>query len=212
MKKLILIVLLILPFSKNFANQAQYEKEIKKGLELLNGSQNSQGYLTSAEYFKRVEIANPNEWLSPYYVSFSTLLAGIFEEDNNMKDELFDRALAVAEKIKVTETNGSELYALLGYIQFMKISVKPMPRAVTGTGKAMELIKKSIELNPENPRPYYVQGQHTFYTPAMFGGGLEKAKSLLAAASNRYKKDPNKNTMMPEWGNTRNTKLLEKCQ
>ena len=211
MKNLFLIILSFVLFNTSYANENKYLQSMQKGFELLKEAKTSKDLLIVSEYFKKIESNDFSVWLPIYYSSYSTFFAGIYEDNKEIKDQLFDRALVDAEKILITNENGSEVYTLQAYIKLMKISVKPMPRAVSGTGKAMELIKKAIELNPENPRPYFVKGQNTFYTPSMFGGGPEKAKPFFLEAKTKYEKDANIGSLLPIWGKTRNNDLYNKC-
>ena len=68
-----------------------------------------------------------------------------------------------------------------------------------------------MELNPNNPRLYYLQGMSLFNTPEQFGGGKDKAKPVFEKAVELYKAEQPK-PLYPHWGQQQAEDMLAKCQ
>lgn len=188
-----------------------FEKGMQKGLELLSNANTPAAALEAVNYFERIAEANKNEWLPLYYAAYSCLKAGFQQEKSDMKDEWYKKGLSFIDHAKKLKNDESEVYAMEAYLKLMYISNSPMMRAPTQTSAAIELLEKSKALNPSNPRPWFIHGQNTLFTPGFFGGGAANAKPLLEKASALYSTFTTTNSLMPAWGKERCEKLLEKC-
>lgn len=190
---------------------ADYEKGMQKGLEMLSNAKTLQATVEVTNYFERIAQAYQSEWLPLYYAAYSSLSAGYQQEKTAMKDEWYQKGIGFIERARTIHKDESELIALEAYLKLMYISNDPMVRAPSQTGEAIGLLEKAKALNPSNPRPWFIHGQNTFYTPEFFGGGPGKAKPLLEKASSLYKTFTLSNSLMPVWGQEKCEVLLEKC-
>lgn len=215
MKKAIYSIgLFLLACSVNSTAQTtnpKFHQAIMKGQELLKTAQGSQDFVQSANYFERVAQVENKEWLPAYYAAYSNLVAGLMSTDNAAKDQYWDKALIEVEQAGALFKDNSEIYALKGYIQYMKLSIDPRTRLSYMTASAVSLAKAK-ELNPENPRVYLIMGQNTFYTPETFGGGKAKAKLVLETAAAKFAIFKPENELAPNWGAERVKELLAQCK
>jgi hypothetical protein len=117
-----------------------------------------------------------------------------------------------AGKADTLSPNNSEIYALRSLIYSMRIGVNPMLRGAKFGTKSGEMNAKAKELDPNNPRPYLLQGQGKFYTPEQFGGGKEKALPLLEEAVRKFDNFKPASPISPNWGKQRAKQMLEECQ
>ena len=210
MRTTILAIIILFIGASIFA-ASPYESAMQKGIDMLAQANSSQAAIDVTNYFERVAEANKNEWLPLYYAAYSSLSAGYQQEKSAMKDEWYKKGLDFIERAKAIKENESELLAMEGYLKLMYISNDPMTRAPQQTGDAIALLEKAKALNPANPRPWFIHGQNTFYTPEFFGGGPKNAKPLLEKASGLYKSFTPENSLMPKWGTERCEKLLAQC-
>ena len=74
------------------------------------------------------------------------------------------------------------------------------------------LTATAMNLDSENPRPYFLKGMGTMYTPEQFGGGKDKAIPLLETALAKYKTFVPKSSIMPNWGEDKAREALEECK
>ena len=194
-----------------FSQSDGYQTAMEKGLDLLSANKSSENFIIAANHFERIAKAESKQWLPIYYSAYANLVVGLLSKDNDLKDQYFDRALAQVEQADVISTENSEIYTLKGYIQFMKMSVQPVSRMALA-GNAKDALEKAKLLNPENPRPYFVLAQHTFYTPNFFGGGKDKAKPMLQIAAIKFHQFKPAMDLSPNWGEERTKMLLSQCE
>ncbi len=124
------------------------------------------------------------------------------------KQEKESEAL-VDEYIKSLETienKTAEDYALLALIRGFSIQFKSFIRAPFISSKAASDLKKATELDPENPRVFYVKASSDFYTPKTFGGGKKTEELLTKALALPAQKISN--ATLPSWGHEEAYEML----
>ena len=205
-------ILLMLVFSFNLAIAADYESGMQKGLEMFNKAKSVEETMEVTNYFDRIASAFSNEWLPLYYAAYGCLRTGFQQESADKKDEWYQKGLAYLERCRDLKSDESELLSMKAYLKLMYISNKPMVRAPSQTEEAQEMLEKAKKLNPSNPRPWFVQGQNTLFTPKFFGGGSENAKPLLEKAYALYNSFEPADALMPDWGREHCKALLDKCK
>ena len=95
------------------------------------------------------------------------------------------------------DNKNAEDYALLALLESFGIQFEGM-KAMFVSRSIRKHAEKAMELDPLNPRGYYVYGSNDYYTPEKYGGGkkaetyLKKAVSLPAQTL--------ENTYLPSWG------------
>ena len=210
MKTITTILLLIM--STTVLMASDYEKSIKKGIEMLQQSKSSTESVAATHYFERLSELHSSEWLPLYYAAYGSLNAGTQEEAPSAIDAHYQKGLEQIRKAKKLNPGESEIFALEGYLMLMYISNDAMKRAPSQTADAMQLIETAKAMNPNNPRPWFVHGQNTLFTPDFFGGGAKNAKPLLEKAVALYNNFTPANDLMPVWGKERCEKLLEQAK
>lgn len=208
------ITLLFVLISLNsFAQNAgpKFIQATNSGLELIANAKGAEDYLKAENQFERIAAVETKEWLPSYYAAYCHLYAGYMTADKELKDQYWDKALQEIDKADVLSANNSEIYALRGALQFMKMSVDPRTRMYL-MGQSAESLQKAATLNPENPRTDLIRGQNIFYTPEAFGGGKAKAKSLLESAVAKFAIFKPANTIEPNWGAESAKALLAQCK
>lgn len=185
---------------------------MEKNLTLLNDAKTGEDYTNVANAFERIAKAETKEWLPSYYEAFALILSANDVSDGTKKDAVLDKAMEVAKAAEAISPDNSEIVTLQSWITSMKISVDPMNRGQKLGMEASVLTSRAIELDPENPRPYLLQGTGLFYTPEQFGGGKDKAQKVLEKAVEKFNSFKPKNKLMPDWGKERAMSLLEECK
>ncbi len=210
MKKLMLITCFILSgIVTTYADQ--YQSQMLKGIEMLQAASTPDAAMEAQGYFERLSALYPKDWLPLYYAAYSSLKSGFQQEKSDAKDAYYQKGIEFIHHAKQLNPDESEIYAMEGYLQLMYISNDAMRRAPSQTVAALELLERAKAMNPSNPRPWFVHGQNTLFTPAFFGGGENNAKPLLEKALALYNGFTPANELMPMWGKERCEKLLEKC-
>ena len=107
-----------------------------------------------------------------------------------------DKFLTTAEKAN----NNSEVLALRANYYQAKLQDSPMMAPFYGP-KAGNILKVALNEDPNNPRANLLMGQNLFYTPEMYGGGLEKAKPFLEKARELFAEAAATTpSIQPSWG------------
>ncbi|WP_052496507.1 hypothetical protein [Pedobacter lusitanus] len=196
-------------FAQNYS--PKFLQAATNGLDQIVAAKNAEDYIKAENYFDRIAAVETKEWIPSYYAAYCNLYAGYFTADKDLKDQYWDKALLEIEKAGTLSANNSEIYALKGALQFMKMTVDPRNRIYLMSESA-ESLEKAETLNPENPRISLIRGQDTFYTPEAFGGGKTKAKPILESAVAKFAIFKPANAIEPNWGAEPAKALLAQCK
>lgn len=197
------------------AQDAKYVRAMEKNIAMIDSANKESAatiFQDGYNGFERIAGANPKEWLPLYYQSFCEVMIGLKQTENSKKDEYFDKAEALINKADSVKPDNSEIYVMKSFITSMKISVDPQNRGQKLGMKSGMLLGKAMQLDPENPRAYFLKGQGLLYTPEQFGGGKDKAIPVLEAAVEKFKKFKPTSSIMPNWGESKCKAALEECK
>ncbi len=122
------------------------------------------------------------------------------EPDPAKKDEMLDQAQKFLDQAMAIAPNESELYMLQGFLYPSRINIDPMARGMKYIGEMNKALDKALELNPDNPRVYYLRATMTLHTPEAYGGGAAKALPLYRAADEKFRIFKPKTELSPNWG------------
>jgi len=199
MKTLFIILVLV---SLSFTGSANdtYEKAMTQSIEKLFQAQSIPEYVEVANQFERISNIEKSEWLPLYYASYAYIMISFQEPENAKKDQFLDQAQKYLDQAMVIEPGESELYMLQGFLYPSRITIDPMNRGVTLMPEMNKSLDKALELNPDNPRVYYLRATMTFHTPEAYGGGASKALPLFKTADEKFRIFKPKTELSPNWG------------
>lgn len=156
---------------------------------------------TLAAKLERAAAVVPADWLPRYYQAYALVVSAFqSKESTAAKDQLLDRAetaLAQARRLKGDE---SELLALQAYLYQARLSFEPMVRAQEYLPKVTDAVDQAEALNPANPRPYLIEANNVYHTPAAFGGGPATARPQYEQAKARFAAFRPASPLAPNWG------------
>ena len=159
--------------------------------------------------FERMGDAEKTQWLPYYYAALAQTWIGWRPEVKD-KDQNAEKIKAIVAKAEAVETN-SELCAVKNMAATQQMTVDPQTRWQTYGVEASSALQKGLELDPNNPRLYYLRGMSLFNTPPEFGGGKDKAKPLFEKAIALFKAEKPK-PLYPHWGQKQAEDMLAQCQ
>lgn len=133
-------------------------------------------------------------------------------KDKDKIDGIVDQADKLLDEATTLSPKNDEILCLQSLCKSARIGVNPMTRGMKYGPQAGELLSKAKEINPNNPRIYYLEGQSKYFTPAAFGGGKDKAKVLFEKAVATYATFKPANELMPTWGEDQAKEWLEECK
>ncbi len=209
MKNLVVFTFALFISTFTFAQNAKYTEAMQSAITMMDDRVSMQN---AANTFERIAGAAANEWLPQYYVAQSNLFLawGELEKDNwkgfDAHIEKANKAIAAAKKI--TDKN-AELLTLEAYIYQARIMRNPMINGPRFAGTIDGLLEKAIELEPNNPRPYHLQGQQKFNMPSFLGGGAESALPLFETAAEKFASFAPESDLHPNWGKGQNERMID---
>lgn len=201
MKKLIALLIIALCFTNICrADDTKYNEAMKNNFEQMKSMQTVQDMVDLTNSYLRIANAEKTKWLPYYYATYISILTSFTDPDASKKDVYLDEAtktLAIADSL---QPNESEIYVLKGFLFAGRLQIDPMNRYMQYLQPMNEAYEKAKVLDPKNPRPEYLVGMTTFYTPEQFGGGAKAAKPIFESAMKKFNEFVPKDELMPNWG------------
>jgi tetratricopeptide (TPR) repeat protein len=199
MKKLTFtLVLLSLTFF-GFSDE-NYQKAMSQSIEKLFQATSIPEYVEVANQFERISRIEKSDWLPLYYSSYAYIMISFQETDNAKKDAFLDQAQKYLDQAMAIDPKESELHMLQGFLYPSRINIDPMNRGMLYMGKMNISLDKALELNPDNPRVYYLRATMTLHMPEAYGGGSAKALPLYKIANEKFRIFQPKTELSPNWG------------
>jgi hypothetical protein len=191
------------------AQSDKYVAAMKKNFQLFDSAKTTADLLSVANTFERIAEAEKTQWLPYYYAGLALSTAG-WNDPNMDKDANSIRINTLCDKAEALDKN-SEIFVLRNMSATQQMMVDPQTRWQTYGMQAGKDLEIATQLNPDNPRIYYLKGESLINTPVAFGGGKDKAKPMFEKAIALYKTDKPK-PLWPDWGRERSEEELAKCQ
>ena len=191
------------------AQSDKYVDAMKKNLVMFDSAKTPQDFQTVANTFERIGDAEKTQWL-PYYYAGLALTINAWTDTKIDKDANSGRVNALCDKAEAVEKN-AEIYTIRNMAATQQMMVDPQTRWQTYGQEASGYLAKAKQLDPNNPRIYYLEGQSIFNTPPAFGGGKVNAKPIFEKSVALYKKEQPK-PLYPHWGQDQAEMMLAKCQ
>ena len=94
----------------------------------------------------------------------------------------------------------------------MHMMVDPMSRWQKYGMMQKEELERAKQIDVNNPRIYFLEGQSIFNMPEQFGGGKENAKPLFEKSVELFKSFKPVSNLYPNWGNKLAEQMLAKCK
>ena len=187
-----------------FAQSEKYTAAMTAALEELSASENKEPvrgeWLALANRFERIASAEPNEWLPRYYAAYAYSSLAFMGNDAVEKDQMSDKAAAFLNQAVTLAGENSELMLLDAQIHQARLATDPQSRWQTEGPLLAASLDKAKKMDPNNPRPYLLEGTSLLYTPEQFGGGKKMAKPVLEKAMEKFATFKPQGPLYPNWG------------
>jgi hypothetical protein len=150
-----------------------------------------------------------NEWVAHYYLAYSRAVLSYMEKDATKRDAYLDDAEKEKEEaLSLLKKETDETYVLAAMIANARMAVDPMQRWQKYGKVFSDNLQSAKEVNPDNPRMYYLQGTSKFFTPKAYGGGKKAAQPYFEKAETLFAKEKGDDISKPSWGKRQNTYFL----
>lgn len=208
MNKLMFALALIVTLEAG-AQTDKYTQVMQKNITLLDSAKNIDDLQSLAGNFDRIGDAEKTKWLPYYYAALAQTWVG-WNPATKDKDANAAKIKAYLDKAEAIEKN-AETYAVENMMSTQQMLMDPQTRWATFGKDAGAALQKGLQVDPNNPRLYYLQGMSLFGTPPQFGGGKDKAKPLFEKSVSLFKSAQPK-PLDPKWGQSEAEKMLAQCQ
>ena len=215
MKKLILLCLVLCGslFSAvaqtPAATDEKYVANFKKALLNLDSSwANPPRMRETANQFERLANYKKTDWLPRYYHALC-LIQYSWSADAKERETILKAAETSIQTGMTLSPDSSEMVALEGYLYQAMIMINPMTNGAIYGPKSAITLQRAEALKPSNPRPPYLLGQNIYFTPEMWGGGMEKARPHLEKAKALFATFEPASELHPNWGQVPCEMILE---
>ncbi len=209
MKKIILAVALFTTLGLNA--QTKYESAMQNGFSKMKESKTADDMSAVASFFERVGDAEKTQWL-PYYYAARNYTIAAFMNPTADKDKAAEKVKDLIAKAEAIEKANAEIFCLKQQVAVMQLVVDPMSRWQSYGAVAAEAIAKAKAIEPNNPRPYLLEGQYLMNVPEAFGGGKAVAKKLFEKSVELFGNYKPASALHPSWGKEQAGQLLAACQ
>lgn len=210
MKTFLSIALVLIYTLSANAQGKNYIASMEKNIAFLDSVRGIPELQKRANMFEQIAETEKSEWLPTYYAAYC--YASMAQNSKgDIIDIYCDKAEAFIKRAELQSPNNSEIYVIKGKIATARISVNTLKRGPKYGQLSTEFIEKAKKLNPTNPRPWLLEGQSKFFTPAVFGGGKQKAKPAFEKAQKLYEKFIPESSIHPIWGKKVTNYFLKKC-
>lgn len=196
----------------SFCINQDYNEAMVSAIDDLMNSFTTEEYLQCANRFERIAAVEKERWLPCYYASFAYIQISFLEEDLSKKEQILDKAQQLLDKAFGIIPDESELHVLQAFLYPSRIMVDPVGRGMEYMNKIDESLNHATELNPDNPRIYFLQAMNTLNLPPAMGGGADKAKPLFELAAEKFNAFQPEKNISPDWGKETNFAELRKLK
>ena len=210
MKKAIFLALLTLLTLPAMSQGKKYKKAMSSAIEALHKAGDAAGEMELVPSFEEIALNYPDQWLPSYHASRILVTSSFEESDYSKSDALLDRAKLSLDKVMKIAPDESEAQVLEALYYIGLMSVDPQVRGQLYYEDVVAAIQKSLSLNPENPRAYFLDGMMTSNMPEFMGGGPAAAKPILLEAAEKFKTFENEDPFWPTWGEDLNQNELDR--
>ncbi|MBO9632837.1 MAG: hypothetical protein J7578_06935 [Chitinophagaceae bacterium] len=212
MRKILLTFAVLFITAAAMAQSEKYNGAMTAKIAELANNKTADDWLASAAAFERIADAEKEQWLPYYYAAYSQCLYALIKNDAANNDQYADKVEALVAKADALSPNNSEVSVVKSIIATLRMIVNPMQR-YQQYGPAIEkALNDAKSQDPNNPRPYYIQGQNLRYTPEQFGGGCVPAKPILEEALKKFESFKPASDLHPNWGKKQVEDLIASCK
>lgn len=195
----------------SLAQAESYPQAMASALEPYAAAKSAEEWQAAAEGFEKIADAHPDEWMPTYYAGMSYLQKSFTQKVADEKDASLDQAQSWVDMGLKLAPDESEMFVLAGMVYQGRIQVKPIARGMRYSQAALDQLDRAIELNPDNPRAYLMQGQHVLNMPPFVGGGKDNACPIIMEAMDLFKEGKAPEGFAPSWGKDMAERLVKAC-
>ena len=212
MKRTIIFISIGLFFAiKAFAGDEQYVAAMQKNIKSLYEAKSISDLQSAVNAIERISSVEKTKWEPQYYAAFGYIMIATRDSVAERRDLNLDKALEALKKAVELAPQESEVIALQGFANMIRLSVDPAARAPRLAGLTVQYYQAALKLNPENPRALALLAQMQLGTAKFFGSPATEACQTADAALLKFDTFKSDNPLAPTWGRPMTEQLKLQC-
>ena len=200
MKQTLILLLTVLVSVPVLSQEKKYQKAMLGTIQEMHEAGDPESSQRIATLFEEIAQDYPDQWMPCYYASQILIFTCFEESDPAAKDDLLDRAKKSLENAMELAPEESEVSVLQALYYLGMMSVEPDTRGPEYYMDFTYAVEKSKELNPDNPRSFYLDALMALNMPDYMGGGPAAAKPIFLEAEKKFNEFTNEDPLWPSWG------------
>lgn len=212
MKKTVFVLTLMLVTLSGFSQPRKYRNSMGKAMESLAEASSPEDFSVCAASFDEIAASYPDMWLPSYYAAYCLVTASFNVQDYATKMDFLSQAKAKVDQAKKLKPDESETEAMDAFHALGMMAADPDSNGPLYLQDFTYSIEKAKTLNPDNPRPYYMDGLLKANLPDFMGGGALEARQLHQIAAQKFEEFQGEDPYWPSWGAAQNQELLDSLQ
>jgi hypothetical protein len=215
MRTLILALATVAFVYVNDAQGQDFKATLGKTFTAFDTTHDDQKKLEQSNKLSLIAKKWSDEPMAHYYAALSKIILSYTKGlDAAKRDAYLDEADKEYDDMMSAMSNkpNDETYVLAAFLANARLGVDGANRWQKYGKLFSENMEKAKEINPDNPRIYYLQGTSKRFTPKMFGGGKKAALPYFEKAEGLFAKESGDDILKPSWGKRMNTYFLNDCK
>lgn len=155
--------------SSTDAAPTKYQQGMQKAFKLWEEDKDWE----AANVFERIAVAEPDNWLPPYYVAQINVINSFTEKDKTKLTAQLKKAQDFINDATAISKDNPDLLVLQAQLYTAWIVYDGQQYGMTYSGKASELYNRASALAPENPRMILAKAEWDMGTAKYFGQSVE---------------------------------------
>ncbi len=184
----------------SFRTPSGYLEIMQENIQQLYEAQAIEELQSVVNAFTRIAQAEQKEWHPLYYAAFGNIMMSSRAEATSVKDQYLDQAEELVKQANERVEKESELKALEGFVQMMRVAVDPAGRGPQYSGLATQTLSRAVQMDPKNPRALTLLAQMEMGTARFFGSEPAEACAKLDKAIALFGNDQPEHPLDPAWG------------
>jgi len=185
--------------------QTKFDKGMAKGFEFWKSGENDKAILM----FERIAKTEKTNWIPYYYAANVGITSSFMEKDKIKRELLLKNASAIVDTLMKIEPKNSEIYTLKGLLLTAYVAFDPMVNGMKLTGQTIEAYTIAKQLDPTNPRPYYLLAQFQMGGAKFFNQDVSQYYETIEKSLPIFDKFKPKGPYYPKWGKQQAISMLE---
>lgn len=207
MKKTILILAILLGA---WTGQGHTQNTYEKGMQTALSQWGNNKSMEAIALLERISATEKGQWLPSYYISLISTIQVMSGKTQSNASLILNKAQKYHDQAEKISPNNAELICLQALVHTGWITLNPKVYGQKLSPVIIQLYKKAMEQEPENPRPIYLLAEYQIHMDKMFGKDPSIHYKMLTKSLEKFNTFKAPCAFYPSWGKDRVIKLLQR--